>query len=297
MEANALARERWKLLRAALLRKTLSIPTHSTEAAVSVKRFLSFKLFEVEPIFNACESSDLHWLRYKYSSTSLPCIDVTVGLLPQQFTLDDINGFNNTGNVCIWPSEEVMAFYCLENISLFNGKSICELGAGMTGLAGLMLAATNTANEIVLTDGNDRSVDNLSSLVQFNKFSSTSAAVLRWDTLLMDKECSKQFKERFEVVLCADCLFFTSVHDNLLEVMKLILKPSGTVFIFAPDRSGTFELFFKKAEKYFTIQIVDCYHKSVTDKHLCLVKTDKNYDPNIHYPKCAILKLKQTESH
>ena len=284
---ETLARKRWDLLRRAILTKTLD--THSTDSldSVSIRRFLSFDLFKVTPIISS--DSLVKWLTYEYSGTAIPRVVVNVGLLPQNFELNDIGGFNNTGNVCIWPSEEVMAFYCLENISLFKGKNVCELGAGMTGLAGLMLAATNTTNEVVLTDGNEKSVSNLSSLVISNELRFVSTFVLRWNS---DIKFNKQFRKRFEVVLCADCLFFTSVHDDLLQVMMQILTPNGTVFIFAPDRSGTFGLFFDKAEKYFHVQILDCYHKLITDKHVHLIESDRNYDPNIHYPKCAILKLR-----
>jgi calmodulin-lysine N-methyltransferase len=239
-----------------------------------------------------CNPDDSQQLSYQYTSgTSNRDVTVKVKLLPQIFNIDDISGFNNTGNICIWPSEEVMAYFCLENMSLFQGRSICELGAGMTGLAGMMIAATQTANHVLLTDGNEKSVANLSAIIHLNELSlNTSASVLCWNASRIDQEY-KTFKQEFDFILCADCLFFTQVHDDLIATLQYILKPNGSVFIFAPERSGTFDLFCQKACKYFNIEIKNYYHKLIEDKHFHLMQTNKHYDPRIHYPKCAILKF------
>jgi len=44
-------------------------------------------------------------------------------------------------------------------ISIYRGKNILELGAGATGLAGLIIAATCQPNSVQITDGNSESVD------------------------------------------------------------------------------------------------------------------------------------------
>jgi len=82
-----------------------------------------------------------------------------------QVTLKDMRdsfatGVDNTGNVCLWPAEEVMAHYMLSRASEFQGKNICELGAGV-GLCGLAMARALKTNSLLLTDGNAQVVDTL----------------------------------------------------------------------------------------------------------------------------------------
>uniref|UniRef100_A0A0D9VRT4 Calmodulin-lysine N-methyltransferase n=1 Tax=Leersia perrieri TaxID=77586 RepID=A0A0D9VRT4_9ORYZ len=76
--------------------------------------------------------------------------------------LNDIvasNRYNidTTGLVCCWPSEEVLAYYCINHPDLFRSKKVLELGAGY-GLAGLVIAASTDADEVVISDGNPQVV-------------------------------------------------------------------------------------------------------------------------------------------
>ncbi len=82
-----------------------------------------------------------------------PTITFDVWQPQVRVSLRDMMGFNNTGNVCVWPSEEVLAYWCAQrlgtsscgnnsgsaaaSLSMFHGKRVCELGAGRAGLAGL----------------------------------------------------------------------------------------------------------------------------------------------------------------
>jgi calmodulin-lysine N-methyltransferase len=85
-----------------------------------------------------------------------------------QIRLSDLTGFNNTGNVCVWPSEDCLSQYCLENLPLFQGKSIIELGGGMTSLCGLTIASCGEPKSVLLTDGNQTSVENLKKICSIN---------------------------------------------------------------------------------------------------------------------------------
>ena len=156
--------------------------------------------------------------------------------------LQDLTGFNNTGNICVWPSEEVLAAYCLENPHLFKDKNVLELGAGMTGLAGLIVSQTCSPKNVLITDGNENSVENLTIVVNENKRlglieeDKVSSELVKW------ANGAKDLKMNFDVIICADCLFFDEGRPQLLECLKKALRSGGTAIIVAPSRSGTFEV-------------------------------------------------------
>lgn len=73
----------------------------------------------------------------------------------------------------VWPSEEVLAHYCLNNRHLFDEKSVLELGGGMTCLASLAVASSGARPAVITcTDGNPSSVDNVQLIIQRNRLSS-----------------------------------------------------------------------------------------------------------------------------
>uniref|UniRef100_A0A1I7W285 Calmodulin-lysine N-methyltransferase n=1 Tax=Loa loa TaxID=7209 RepID=A0A1I7W285_LOALO len=140
-------------------------------------------------------------------------------------------GFNNSGNIRIWPSEECLAYYLLKHEKLVRSKTILELGSGMAGLSGLTSAALGAA-EVVLTDGNEKSVENIRRIVEINKLSNyVTCFVLPWNVTIPNKQ--------FDAILCADCLFFTEEHRILLNCIYKHLKSDGIAYVVAPDRGGT----------------------------------------------------------
>ncbi|GES96637.1 calmodulin-lysine N-methyltransferase isoform X2 [Rhizophagus clarus] len=71
----------------------------------------------------------------------------------------EYSGFLNTGNICVWPAEEVLGYYCMKNEKLFRDKNVCELGGGMCALAGLIVATKCHPQSVALTDGNPNCVN------------------------------------------------------------------------------------------------------------------------------------------
>jgi len=86
---------------------------------------------------------------------------------------------DNTGNVRIWPSEEFLAVWCLMQKEKWRGKSVCEFGAGKSGLAGLTLSTLECAESVLITDGNEICEESLRENISLNS-STCKSKVLKW---------------------------------------------------------------------------------------------------------------------
>lgn len=297
--------DRWKILRQAILSDKVNDNKQLVYSS-SVRSFSSFGLFTTIQHGGKLEGTPLsslddadNWVHYEVTidrKINRPIIaEVVVKFVQEKPSLQTLVGFNNTGNICVWLAEEVMAFYCLKHLEMFEGANICELGGGMTSLAGILLATTHVPSNVFVTDGNQRSVDNVKDIIAANLSLAdvnVSAEVLLWDQSFLSKPSTHD--STFDFVLCADCLFFTSVHSELVQVIYKLLKPNGEALIFAPRRSGTLEQFCSVAKESFELSCVTKYDDIVWLKHeeaLCNNSSSSgHYKEDIHYPIMISLK-------
>lgn len=221
-------------------------------------------------------------------------ISAFISHLPPSTSLEAMTGFNNTGNVCVWPSEQVLAHYCLENRHRFRGKSVCELGGGMTCLAGVMLALTGLPARVELTDGNESSVENVRRIVGANghRFNGVCVSV---DVLLWSEAFLATERDEVDFVVCADCLFFVELHQCLCQVIHKLLSPGGRALLFNPGRSGSLDRFVEVAERMFSVSRVERYSETVWARHCAALANDR-YKFDLHYPLLLILKPLQLSS-
>ncbi len=307
---RSVASERWRILKKAILaasRESRDGPELSQQdLQASVRSFSSFGLLSVNHVA-AEKHPQFSWKKYTYRDDRPSKIEQSqsrdadneskskdrkirgdlefsaiIRHLPESTSFEAMLGFNNTGNVCVWPSEEVLAYYCLKNREQFRGKSICELGAGMTGMAGILLSLTHLPSRVKLTDGNPVSVKNISLIIEENQKelgeTSVSADVLVWDQEFLDSDYQK-----YDTVICADCLFFVELHSCLCQVIHKLLLPGGTALVFSPRRTGTLDQFVDAAKGLFSIKEIDNYDDVIWSKH-CISNSDKRYKPDLHYP-------------
>ncbi|XP_017769425.1 PREDICTED: calmodulin-lysine N-methyltransferase [Nicrophorus vespilloides] len=280
------ARRRWAILAKALKSPQGSEPSSPTDE-FSVRRISSFMLLTTQQLQSvSINSSDTFivnqakkrtWYAYGMDVDG-EMYSVVVGHRIRTFSAEDLMGFNNTGNVCIWPSEETLTYYIGSNLQLFKHKSVLELGGGMSCLAGLVCAKYGNCRSVALTDGNKMSVENVQVSVSANDLPCpVTCGVLKWGQ-------SDDRWGRFDVILCADCLFFDEARADLIETLWDLLSRDGFALIMAPKRGSTLEHFIAQSTaKGFRCKQIVNYNNLVWQKHLSLLE-NCDYDDNIHYP-------------
>lgn len=304
----SIAKRRWKILAKALCNRanrsketaaatavTKSTPIErlaADEYLASVRRFTSFDLFERIPCTAAAadnndgrvQLNDGNWIVYRLRNKANVEYKAMVHYVNKTFTPNDLMGFNNTGNICVWPSEEALAYYCVAKMDFFRGKRMLELGGGMTCLAGLLVAKYAAADCVHLTDGNCVSVENVRNTLSWNGLGdnvNVRSSILKWEHALSD---SNNNCEPYDCILSADCLFFDNARSALVDALWHFLASDGCAIVMAPYRGQTLDSFVKEAiVKGFMCRIDECYDDLVWRKHL-QCKEMSFYNENIHYP-------------
>lgn len=274
-----IARKRWSLLANALLAKN-----HQTDAIDS--NF--FNIFNIIPLPQLA-IEDALWYQYSIDIDQ-NSYSVKIRHLLRTFTIQELTGFNNTGNVRVWPSEEALAYVCLKHRQVFDNKSVLEVGGGMSCMAGVLLGQFSKCSSIHVTDGNILSVENVREIIQQNH---PSKCPLTCDVLVWNDY--KQHGRVYDVILAADCLFFEDSRIHLIKLMYSLLKPDGVVLIMAPKRGDTLLKFATEARNVgFACTMHREYDDVVWSQHLKLSKDRHDYDEDLHYPLFLVLEKRQS---
>ncbi|XP_059617414.1 calmodulin-lysine N-methyltransferase [Phlebotomus argentipes] len=265
-ERKVNARQRWRILAKAIKWRFPSVP-----------RFGGFDLVSIRQI--ALEHPE-NWNEYKIILGT--GYTVNVHRMRPKITAKDLMGFNNTGNICLWPSEEALSYYILENLKDFQDKWVLELGGGMTCLAGLLVAKYGNPYGVHLTDGNNISVDNVRRSLRLNPINCyIKCSNLPWER---SRELHPGDESKFDYIFSADCVFFDESRSALVDAIQFFLALEGTALVIAPKRGQTLDLFASEASaRGLKCRPMRKYSDIVWMKHLELTMTAQ-YCEDMHYP-------------
>ncbi|KAG8074236.1 hypothetical protein GUJ93_ZPchr0006g43565 [Zizania palustris] len=311
---------RWRILRRALVARSASSslspeetshdqPDKSDSNKISRKTSRGFDLIEchVLPISQLtkshgdssngnCNIVECHndvYVCYKLPCQGSPKLNL-VYRSEDSLELHDIEASNRynvdtTGLVCCWPSEEILAYYCVNHSDMFRSKKVLELGSGY-GLAGLAIAAGTDAGEVVISDGNPQVVGYIRNNISINTetFGQTKvkSMILHWDL-----EQAPEMISSFDIIVASDCTFFKQFHQSLAQVVKSLLKHSETsqAIFLGPKRGDSLSKFLEVIKKNgLSCELIENYDPTVWNLHKRFVSGDDrswpNYDKEHCYP-------------
>jgi predicted nicotinamide N-methyase len=139
----------------------------------------------------------------------------------------------------VWASALLLSQELLNTPSIVEGKRVLELGAGC-GATGLTAAACG-ANEVVLTDGEQDVLANLSLNVERNRGSLPPRAAV--STHLLDWVDDQMSADRFDILLGADIVYIPSSLSYLASTIRRRMKRDGRFLGISPAGRNSFLVF------------------------------------------------------
>ncbi|KAK6288199.1 hypothetical protein POUND7_014378 [Theobroma cacao] len=267
---------RWGILRRAVLHRA----KNTDESQLGMKRISrkaakGFNLIPCQVLHHDHDSRDAR-LCYTLPVQGSPKlvltqrVDDTADL--SDFEMCNRYNIDNTGLVCQWPSEDVLAYFCLSHAYMFRFKRVIELGSGY-GLAGLAIAAATEALEVVISDGNPQVVDYIQHNINMNSGAFGDTRVKSMNLHWHQKEISN-LSHTFDVIVASDCTFFKEFHKDLARITQLLLKnagPSEAIF-FSPKRGNSLDKFLEEIQDNgLLFSITESYDTEILRRHQCFM--------------------------
>lgn len=116
MSERNIALKRWQLLARTLNRSLKQLEGEDIlyeDKKFSVRRFSSFKLLNLKNVLLEGEALNSSWWLYKCLVYGKLC-EALIRHVTNCFGTNELVGFNNTSNICVWPSEECLTYYLLK---------------------------------------------------------------------------------------------------------------------------------------------------------------------------------------
>lgn len=128
--------------------------------------------------------------------------------------------------VMLWPASIALSHDVLTRSDTLPGKRVLELGAG-TGMPGIVAASLGA--RVLQIDRSEVALHVCGMNAERNRVTSIDVRDAEWETFHSDAP--------FDLILGADVLYVTTMHDRLRAICDQYLAPGGTVLFSDPFRS------------------------------------------------------------
>lgn len=177
-------------------------------------------IFDVPPIAFSADQGG----HYTYTPPEGPSINLRIP--------DPPAAHQNLQANHLWLSAVYLAEQICANIINLQGQRVAELGAG-AGLPSVM--ASRKGAEVVCTDW---SVEEVLQAIRHNMGGKGAVVGHEWGTDVQPILDALGGPKRFDAVMLADTLWVTDAHQQLLDSITALLKPSGTAYVAAGLHTG-----------------------------------------------------------
>eukprot|EP00940_MAST-03C_sp_MAST-3C-sp2_P000289 g289.t1 len=180
----------------------------------------------------------------------LPIVDKTI------FNTEVASAAEDRTGLALWPASIVLSRWIAaigsgaKSRSVFEGKRVCELGAGC-GLPGITARVYGGAAHVMLTDYFKDTVDNLSHNARVNDVDDEAISVKAVDW------AEKWVEKPFDVVIGADLVYAAEAVPLLLRTIQNSLKMNGRFLYVCPDERDGLVTFIERAGE-FGLHIASC---------------------------------------
>ena len=155
------------------------------------------------------------------------------------FKTDADEIWESTG-LTLWRASDYLCEYQVENVDIFDGKRVLELGAGL-GLNGILVWLMTKRSTIVITDGDTTALVHLRENIERNRPSDVNedSSTVSCSQLLWGKETSLKFLEivgenkKYDVLLASDIIYAQCIIQPLWETVQTLLNRSNGLFVMA----------------------------------------------------------------
>jgi predicted nicotinamide N-methyase len=95
---------------------------------------------------------------------------------------------------------------------------------------------------------------------------SVSTSLLRWSVGDTHNDIKNLRRNKFDIIIAADCLFFEDFHDDFIWILKNCLEKNGFCFLLQPKRGKSMDNFMLKIrarEDFLVVSASDDYDDKV----------------------------------